>query len=91
MKTPLYKEYANRQPLAVLPLSNFGGLAVLDILPNYGETLYIVAWDFGTGYQQIRRHKEQYSTAGRPFFTKGNRRYYLDQFMKTERSAENEH
>ena len=82
MKTPLYKEYANRQPLAVLPLSNFGGLAILDTLPNYGETVHVVAWDFGTRCQQIRRHKEQYSSDGRPFITKGNRRFYLNLFMK---------
>ena len=30
MKTTLSKQYESRRPLAVLPLSNFGGLAILD-------------------------------------------------------------
>lgn len=82
MKTPFYHEYENRRPLAVLPLSNFGGLAILDTLTECGETLIVAAWDFGTGYQNIRRHRVQETTSGRPFIRKGNRRFYLDQMTR---------
>lgn len=82
MKTPLYLEYMNRRPSAVLPLSNFGGLAILDTLSEYGETFIVAAWDFGTGYKNIHRHKVQETTSGRFFIRKGNRRFYLDQMTR---------
>lgn len=82
MKTTLSKQYESRRPLAVLPLSNFGCLAILDTLTECGETLIIAAWDFGTGYQNTRRHRVQETTSGRPFIRKGNRRFYLDQMQR---------
>lgn len=82
MNTPLYQKYANTRPVAVFPLSNFGGLAILDHFYEYGEDYFITAWDFGTGYQKIRRNRVQYTPSGRPFLRKESYRFYLDEIMR---------
>ena len=78
--TPLYKQYEDSAPVGVYVLSNFGGLAVLDIPDD--ETA-VCAWDWGTGYQNIRRHKIHTTYTGRAYIRKGGRRYYFDQIMRT--------
>lgn len=73
MKTTLSKQYESRRPLAVLPLSNFGGLAILDILAftkqwdnirgvNFTDNVSIVlsAWPGTTIPEDLR---ELYSVA----------------------------
>lgn len=82
MKTTLSKQYESRRPLAVLPLSNFGGLAILDILSECGDSIIIAAWNFGRGYENTRRHTVKETTSGRSFIRKGNRRFYLDQMQR---------
>lgn len=47
---PLYKQYENAAPVGVYTLSNFGGLAILDISSD-GETA-VCAWHWGDGYQK---------------------------------------
>lgn len=81
MIEPLYKQYENRHPIGICPLCNFGGLAILDII-DHADTV-IAAFDFGSGYQKIRRHKIYYSDAGRAYIRKNNTRYYFDQIMRT--------
>lgn len=77
----LYKTYENTKAVGVLPLCNFGGLEILDIL--YGIDDYAVAcFDFGNGRQQIRKHKIQYTPAGRSYIRKQGVRYYFDEIMR---------
>ena len=78
--TPLYKQYENADPVGVYVLSNYGGLAVLDIPDD--ETA-VCAWSFGEGYQKIRRHRINYTYTGRAYIRKGGRRYYFDQIIRT--------
>lgn len=75
---PLYKKYADAEPIGVCPLCNFGGLAILEI----EDETAVAAFHFGDGYQQIRRHKICYSKAGRAFIHKGYRRYYFDEIVR---------
>lgn len=78
--TPLYKQYENAAPVGVYVLSNFGGLAVLHISDD-GERA-VCAWDFGTGYQKIRRHKVHHTYTGRAYIRKNGTRFYFDQIMR---------
>ena len=79
MNKPLYKQYEDAAPVGVYPMSNFGGLAVLALLNDTA----ICAWDFGNGYQKIRRHPIYYTYTGRAYINKDGRRYYFDQIMRT--------
>lgn len=76
----LAEKYADTAPVGVAALSNFGGLAVLDILE--GGDVVVAAWDFGSGYQKIRRHKVQYTTSGRAYVRKENHRFYMDEICR---------
>ncbi len=78
--TPLYKQFENASPVGVYVLSNFGGLAVLDIID---DDTAICAWSWGEGYQKIRRHKIHTTHTGRAYIRKGGMRFYFDQIMRT--------
>ena len=81
MNTPLYKKYAETKPIATICLSNWGGIEILAI--EYGIADYIIAcFNFGTGRQQIRRHKVCTAPSGRLYIRKQGTRYYLDEMMR---------
>lgn len=80
MRTPLYKRYENAQPVGVYPMSNYGGLAVLDI--QEADEIAVAAFHWGDGYQQIRRHRIQYSSSGRAYIRKQGTRFYFDQILR---------
>ena len=81
MKTALYKQYENTKALGSFPMSNFGGLEVLDVLNGWDDYL-VACFNFGTGRQQIRRHKVCYTENGRAYIRKQGWRFYLDQIMR---------
>ena len=72
--------YKDAAPVGLYPLSNFGGLAVLDII---GDECAVCAWHYGDGYESIRRHQIFYTYTGRAYIRKAGRRFYLDQIMRT--------
>lgn len=77
----LYKQYAETKAIGVMPMNNFGGIEILDII--HGIDDYAVAcFNFGTGRQQIRRHKICCSESGRTYIKKQGTRYYFDQIMR---------
>lgn len=80
--TPLYKQFENAAPVGVYPVCNFGGLAILAI-DNDGEKA-VAAWDFGTGYQKIRRHQIHTTYTGRAYIRKNGTRYYFDQIVRAQ-------
>ena len=81
MAQALYKEYENVEAMGVMPLNNFGGIEILDI--EYGIDDYAVAcFNFGTGRQQIRRHKINFTAHGRSYIRKQGQRYFLDEMEK---------
>mgnify|MGYP007057676413 CR=1 FL=1 len=84
MKEPLYKKYANTEPKGVLPLCNFGGIEVLDYEGSGGyflDDILITCFNFGTGRQQIRRHKKNITDGGAAYIRIYGKRYYLDDFQ----------
>lgn len=78
--TPLYKQYENAAPVGVYTICNLGGLAILNISPD-GESA-VCAWHFGEKYENVRRHKINYTFTGRAYIRKGGRRYYFDQIIR---------
>ena len=80
MQTTLKKQYENAAPVGVYPICNFGGLAILAI--DDASEKAICAWSFGNGYENVRRHRIQYTYTGRAYIRKGGRRYYFDQIMR---------
>ena len=81
MRTPLYKQYENAEPLGVHTLSNWGGLVILDI--NEATETAVAAFNWGTGHQKIRRHQIHSTFTGRNYIRKNGTRFYFDQIMKT--------
>ena len=79
----LKEKYKNTDPVGVYVLCNYGGLVILDI---DGEKA-TVAFDFGDGYKQIRRHTIFYTYTGRAYIRKNGTRYYFDQIMRTGAGA----
>lgn len=75
---PLYKQYETAEPVGIYPLCNFGGLAILAV----EDEKAVAAFNFGEGYNQIRRHTIFYTYTGRAYIRKGGRRYYFDQIMR---------
>ena len=77
----LYEKYKNTLPIGVFAMCNFGGIEILDII--YGINDYVIAcFNFGTGRQQIRKHKICYTPSGRAYIRKQGTRYYFDKIMK---------
>ena len=75
----LKEKYKNADPVGVYVLCNYGGLVILDM----DDEKATVAFDFGEGYKQIRRHNIFYTYTGRAYIRKGGTRYYFDQIMRT--------
>ena len=78
-REPLYKKYADTKAIGVCPLSNFGGVELLDIINGWDD--YAVAcFNFGTGRQKIRRYKIQWTDSRNsvPYIKKEGVRYYIN-------------
>ena len=75
----LKERYHDAAPVGVYPMSNFGGLAILDII---SDEMAVCAWHYGDGYENIRRHQIHYTYTGRAYIRKAGRRIYLDQIMR---------
>lgn len=71
--------YKNAAPIGVYPMSNFGGLVILDMI---GDKSAVAAWSDGEKYENIRRHQIFYTYTGRAYIRKNGRRYYFDQIMR---------
>lgn len=81
MKEILYRKYADAPAVGALPLSNWGGLEILDL--DINEEAIVACFNFGNGREMIRRHRIIYTSAGRAYIRKAGRRYYLDNIMRT--------
>ena len=67
--------------IGLYTLCNFGGLAIISIDPS-GDTCYS-CFDYGDGPINTRRTQIHYSSSGRAYIRRYNRRYYFDQIMRT--------
>ena len=77
------REYKDKKPIAVYPMSNWGGVEILDII--YGIDDYVVArFNFGDGDvdNRMHRYKIKYNKSGIPFFSMGGNRVRLDECMR---------
>lgn len=71
----LKEKYAEAKPVAVMGLSNWGGLEILDI--NSEEA--VACFNYGNGRKSIRRHKVY--DGDRPYIRKYGTKYYLDEMI----------
>lgn len=75
----LKERYKSADPVGGYTLCNYGGLAILEL----DDEKAIAAYNFGNGYEQIRRHNIYYTFTGRAYIRKSGRRYYFDQIART--------
>lgn len=76
------ERFAGKNPVGVLCLTTFHGLAIMDVDP-YGEWV-IVAWYSGENYSGFYRHKLSYDDKKDAlYFYKGRRKWYLNDFTST--------
>ena len=66
------------KPAGVLPLCNFGGMAIMEIKGDY----VYVCDNYGDGYKNITKNLIQYTQYGKPFFRRNKQVWYLSDFMK---------
>lgn len=81
MKTPLYKQYENAQPVGAYTMCNTFALVILDI--DERDEIAVTAWSNGKQYYNIRRNRIHYSPSGRAYIRKGGTRFYFDEIMRT--------
>lgn len=68
--------------IGVYPMSNFGGLAIVSI--DEATETCLSCFDWGDGPQNIRRTQIYYTSNGRSYIRRYNRRYYFDEIMRAE-------
>lgn len=77
----IYKDYVNARTIAVIPLSNHGGLEILESGTNCDDQL-LACFNFGNGREYFHFHNVHCTPSGRAFIRKMGVRYYLDQMMR---------
>ena len=77
---PLYRYAQENTPTGIMPLSNWGGVAVW-LIDGCGDEC-LAAYNFGSGYDHVHRHMIHVSESGREYIKKGNTRYYFDEMMR---------
>lgn len=76
------ERFAGKNPVGVLCLTAFHGLAIMDVDPC-GEWI-IVAWYDGDQYSGFYRHKLTHDPKMEaPYFYKGRKKWYLNDFVST--------
>lgn len=65
------EQYADKKPIAVYPMSNWGGIEILDIV--YGIDDYVVArYNFGEPEKKLHKVKINYGLNSSSFKLDGN-------------------
>ena len=73
--------YRNKKPIAVFPMSNWGGIEILDI--RYDTEDYIIArYNFGEPEDTIHNVKVRHTNAGTPYFRIGDDYIRLDECLR---------
>ena len=67
------------KPIAVMPMCNFGGLAIMEIIQC--DNKVVVCDNYGDGYKHRTVHK-LYTNKKGTYFRRYGKRYYLDDFMR---------
>jgi len=79
MKT-LKELYKDARPVAARTMCNFGGIVILEIMPD-GEKL-LAADNIGNGNERPRYYRINYTPTGRAYFTRYGRREYLEEYER---------
>lgn len=81
-----YSEFyeTEREPIGYYPMTNFGGLAIFDILDGEHIGEYVVVGDYYEKPENIRKHKVYTTLSGRNYFVRFSRRYCIDDFMRVD-------
>ena len=75
------ERYKDKTPIAVFPMSNWGGVEILDI--EYGIDDYVVCrYNFGETEEKLHRLMIRTSNDGQTFFVLDSRTIYLDECMR---------
>ena len=74
------QKYASAKPFGVIPLSNWGGLEILEVESGY-DAKVVAAFNFGER-EQPRRYRQYENAEGRVFIKVGGVRYYLDEALR---------
>ncbi|MBS6135517.1 MAG: hypothetical protein KH706_03055 [Faecalibacterium prausnitzii] len=80
MKMTMRQKYAGSKPVGVIPLSNWGGLEILDIESGCTDKI-VAAFNFGER-EQPHRYRQYENAEGRVFIKVGGVRYYLDEALR---------
>ena len=77
----IYAEYKDAKTIGSLPLSNWGGLEILETNNNCDDQ-FLACFNFGEGRTDFHFHNVHVSPSGRAFIRKMGTRYYLDQIIR---------
>jgi len=83
MNNKLYQEIrnGNKKPCGVYGLSNFGGLAIYEIISGVDDKV-TSGFDFGDGVKHLATTKIFYTVSGRAYIVRYKRRYYFDNILR---------
>ena len=73
----------NKKVIATCQLTNFGGIAIFNIIHDIEDKIKF-AWCNGDKFGRTSTAKIRYNEEGSPFFISGKKRYYLNEFIKSE-------
>lgn len=73
----------NKKVIATCQLTNFGGIAILDVVHGIGDQIKF-AWHNGEKFGRMSTAKIRYNTEGEPYFFSGKHKYFLSEFIKSE-------
>ena len=75
------KKYADDvKPIAVCPLTNWGGVCIMEI-QNDLEDYVVSAENYGEGYKNVSRSKIRTTTKGEAYFMRQGKRWHIRDFQ----------
>lgn len=76
----LRKKYENAPAVGVYGICNSYGLAILELDDETAVSAFAGTW--GPGWDDIRKTRVHYTSSGRAYIRRYNRRYYFDEIMR---------
>ena len=73
----------NKKVIATYPLCNFGGIAIFEFIYGIDDQIKF-AYHNGEKFGRTSTAKIRYNEEGSPFIISGKKRYYLNEFIKSE-------
>ena len=73
----------NKKVIATCQLTNFGGIAILDIIHGIEDKIKFT-WHNGEKFGRIHTSIIRNDAKGEPYFNSGKRKYFLSDFIKVK-------